>query len=113
MEANIVFPLLLTALGIVFGICLRLSIAIGQLKAHRYLKPLKTFERYVSYILAAAICTAFYFNAPMIFVKSYSSAALGNYLGLWLEISICLCLCVSSFLGIKVADKVLTMQDFV
>ena len=113
MEANIVFPLLLTALGIVFGICVRLSIAIGQLKAHRYLKPLKTFERYVSYILAAAVCTAFYFNAPMIFVKSYSSAAPGNYLGLWLEISICLCLCVSSFLGIKVADKVLTTQDFV
>lgn len=113
MEANIVFPLLLTALGIVFGICLRLSIAIGQLKAHRYLKLLKTFERYASYILAVAICTAFYFNAPMIFVKSYSSTALYNYLGLWLEISICLCLCVSSFLGIKVADKVLTTQYFV
>lgn len=113
MEANIVFPLLLTTLGIVFGICVRLSIAIGQLKAHRYLKPLKTFERYISYIVAAAICTALYFNAPMIFVKSYSTAALSNYLGLWLEISICLCLCVSSFLGIKVADKLLTTQDLV
>lgn len=108
MEANIVFPLLLTALGIVFGICLRLSIAIGQLKAHRYLKPLKTFERYVSYILAAAVCTAFYFNVPMIFVNSYSSALQDNYLSLLLELSICLCLCVSSFLGLKVADKVLT-----
>ena len=37
MEAIIVFPLLLTALGIVFGICLRLSIAVGQLKAYQYL----------------------------------------------------------------------------
>lgn len=113
MEANIVFPLLLTALGIVFGICVRLSIAIGQLNAHRYLKPLTTFARYASYILAAAICTTYYFNAPIIFVNSYSSALLDNYLGLLLEISICLCLCVSSFLGIKVADKVLTTQDVV
>jgi len=31
MEANIVFPLLLTALGIIFGICLRLSIAIVRI----------------------------------------------------------------------------------
>ena len=48
MEANIVFPLLLKALDIVFGVCLRQAIAIVQLKAHRYLKPLKTLERYAS-----------------------------------------------------------------
>lgn len=113
MEAIVVFPLLLTALGIVFGICLRLSIAIGQLKACQYLKPLTTFGRYTTYMLASAICTVFYFNAPMIFVKSYSSVLPDSYLGLWLEISVCLCLCVSSFLGLKLADKVLTTQDYV
>lgn len=113
MEAIIVFPLLLTALGIVFGICLRLSIAIGQLKAYQYLKPLTTFGRYTSYMLASALCTAFYLNAPLIFVKSYSFVLPGSYLGWWLEISICLCLCESSFLGLKVADKILTTQDYV
>lgn len=113
MEAIIVFPLLLTSLGIVFGICLRLSIALGQLKAYQYLKPLTTLERYTSYMLASAICAAFYLNAPMIFIKSYSSVLPDSYLGLWLEISICMCLCVSSFLGLKVADKVLTTHDYV
>lgn len=112
MESIIVFPLLLAALGIVFGICLRLSIAIGQLRASQYLKPLKTFERYIYYILAAAICTAFYFNAPIIFVKSYGVVNSVNYLGLWMEASTCLCLCVSSFLGLKIADKVLTTREY-
>ncbi len=111
MEAIIVFPLLLMALGIVFGICLRLSIAIGQLKAYQYVKPLKTCERYIYYTLAAAICITFYFNTPMIFLNSHSMFNSGNYLAFWLEISICLCLCVSSFLGVKIADKVLTTQD--
>ncbi|WP_233080235.1 hypothetical protein [Rheinheimera soli] len=113
MEAIIVFPLLLAALGIIFGICLRLSIAIGQLKAYQYLKPLTKFGRYTCYILASAICTAFYLNAPLIFVKSNSFVLPDSYLGLSLEISICLCLCVSSFLGLKVADKILTAQDYV
>jgi len=112
MLGTIVFPLLLAALGLVIGICIRLSIAVGQLKLVGQLAPLKKYERYAYYVLTTIVCVIFYFNAPMLFVQYYGLPESVQLLGLWLEVSVCLCLCVASFCGLKVADKVLTSQDY-
>jgi hypothetical protein len=112
MVGTIVFPLLLATLGLVIGICIRLSIAVGQLKLVGQLAPLKTYERYAYYVLTTILCVIFYFNAPVLFVQFYGLPESVQVLGLWLEVSVCFCLCVSSFLGIKATDKVLTSKDY-
>ncbi len=76
MEANIVFPLLLTTLGIVFGMCLRLSIAIGQLKAHRYLKPLKTFEHATPAICLQQLSVLRFISMRQSFLLSHTALLL-------------------------------------
>jgi len=112
MEGIVIFPLLLASLGLVFGICLRLTMAVVQLRLNSYLKPLKRGQRYACYLLASAICISFYVNAPILYVKFYGLPDSLELLSFWMEISIVLCLCFSSFLGVKVTDKVLTSHNF-